>query len=549
MSYRIGVRSIFQTCWWVGVLVIAIPGALRAQVGVEGLVGVVPVSDLPAAAVAQRYVAEKALDAVELQLNVTASTKGETPAQHQGLTGRLITGRSGQPEYKRLPQSFEEGADLASIALRMFEDFTQMLIAYYSGAGEYTINGLCYKPLISFAPYQEYRIPYGSGEIASTSLRGSYLDNLIVRPAFKALLEDGPLAPIISRDGVQLVNNFFESSDGLAPLEVNRMKALTQPDSDGEQYSPLQRTFNRVAEMGGRGEVPRTPDEIEGFHGYRGARSRGEHGTFRNLEFHRFSNLVDIIGSSALIVPFGQCHAPAPIMEEVFPFIHRSDNPLFVHFNRSQEMLDLYLLLKGKQEKVSLATTPGLCVAYDIGHGRGPLESLGISADSRFGLLSGVNRGLSGAGALAAHASRDNCLLGAGSIYPLNNRVQGGKNFSGNFYTRFLRADKFTGLVTDNQLPSFHRYSGGGSRYASKLQLLRGSLGRSGPEVVQPGRWKDPWRDSPSEYATDRAGARMDLASYAQWQKVNCCPRGFSPIVGPSPQIFGSEVYTGDGWN
>ncbi|MCB0329044.1 MAG: hypothetical protein KDD70_05260, partial [Bdellovibrionales bacterium] len=326
--------------------------------------------------------------------------------------------------------------------------------------------------------------------------------------------------------------------------DINRTEALTMPHADGTPQTPLERASLYLPAIGSQGQIPDTPSAANGFHANPQALKRGEvNSSHRNLEFHQFSGMAQFTHFPKAFA--GNCHQNITV-ELIPPFIHRSDNPALYPFSRSKTNNDLLLMLKGKANKVALATTPDVCLAYDLQGTRGLPGALGAwGSDPKFGTLSEINSSLIGALTLNG-ATPNNCMRSSGAVWDLTNRIRGNKPFQANFYTRFLRADKLTNLYSDNGFHSFHRWDGAGSRYPSRLQVVNSSFGTHGPKMVTESRYKDVWTD-PSNYSNARfGGGNIDYARYVVWVGMNCCPKKYKVIWGPTPQIDGDEEFTGD---
>ncbi|MCB0328635.1 MAG: hypothetical protein KDD70_03195 [Bdellovibrionales bacterium] len=518
--------------------------------GINFVGDIITPADIPAVAKAAEYVTEKSLEAS--QLFGDSIQQGKSPAEVNRLATGIALGRSGSLEYQDAQRSYAGGNDPLSIAALMFEDYVKIIVDFYTGASEWKINGIC-SNLLSEVPYQEYYYPVASGEITSDPFRGSHLDNVVVAPTFESFIQNGPMLPIVTRDEITGFLDGYSLSETLTPYDVERVRAPTHPKSSGAQPNFNERVINSGLSIGTKGNIPTASGSASSIKGMNVSFKRGEQGeSFRNLEFHRFSNLVTITKGKFPVVPLGNCHQRLRILEREAPFIHRSDNPLLFPLTRANSYQDLYLLLKRKVDKVQLSASPGHCIGHDFSQARGLIGSIGAwPFDPRFGSLSKVNPGVSGGICQLYGANSDNCLTGAGSLYPLTNRIAKSTTFEADFYTRFLRADKLTGLITKNKLPSFHREGSrrGGSRYPSKLQVLESSFGSTPPRVVQPGTWKDHWRDPASRIQTERKGTDIDIARYVEWTGMNCCPSGYFVVAGPVPEEKGRRIYKADGWN
>ena len=374
------------------------------------------------------------------------TSANKSPAEIRGMASGTFLNSHGVKQYQMNSRSFEGGQNPLAIALDMLSDHIDYIWDFYTGEANWSINGICKKKTF-FYPYQKYDYHMIGGEFTSDIGRGQFLDNLIVWPLFKSILENGPLLPIVSTSGITpVVGGVYDFADEMAPIEINRARAASEPKTDGTQKSPLQRAAAMALALGTQGSIPNTPGESSGFHDHPQALKRGAMGKgFRNIEFHRYSGLESLTRFPQAFL--GNCHH-FMVSELIPPFIHRSDNPLYWHFTRNRTIMDMLYLLKGKANKVALSYTPDVCVAHELAGSRGLPAAMGVwHLDQKFGTLSSVNTTMVGAVALPG-ANQDNCLTGAGNIYPLNNRIQGGFSFAAAAHNRFIRANRLTQITS-----------------------------------------------------------------------------------------------------
>ena len=500
------------------------------------------------------------------------------------------------PNLSPIEKEFQEGNSTLGIAEQLVMDNLQNIIDFYvNWESDWSINGLCFNPPSAWYPYQEYYFPYVWGEINSDPLRGEYLpnDSLIpglpsVREVFEDALKNddvtvggidvtlprGPynllppfsLADQIFDDAPGKTDNAYTFAEEMAPLEINRVKAIAEPDfgSAPENYTLQKEVTDRFGDhldsLGEKGSIPNTPRAIEpgrpalmkrlqNKFGDRMLNTGGYGSAGRNLEHHRFSGISGMGASPQALL--GNCHY-ATVTEVIPPIVHRSDNPAVIPFSRSSHYSDLLLLMNGRLDKLSIADTSGSCMGYDLFSGApgGLPQTLGFDG-GEFGLLGKLNPGNAGVGGIAANANRNNCLKEGGSIYPLTNRIQGNKNFKANFFTKFLRSDKLTSLYSFGLMPSFHRWNynrGGRTHPATKLQVVRSSFGEQSPSPLTENRYEQLWSSNPTNYDRAEKGTERHRAVYVEWHYINCCPGGYHVVWGPEPQIRGRENFNKDMW-
>ncbi|MCI5065703.1 hypothetical protein MRY87_08270 [bacterium] len=508
----------------------------------KGLRESLPETDLPAAATAARHLANKVPEILDLAAD--AATSGKTVAEIQGVSGGLRENAEGIQEPIPLERSYARGNTTWGLVAQMASDYGRAVTDFYGGEADWAITGLCNKKT-KFWPYQQYTWPAIQGEISSDLFRGKYLDRYLIRSLFKRMLFSGFNAPISMVDDVEFAPDAFDVGDFLAPYEMNRVRQVAAPEDDGQQSTPATRAARLAGSVGKRGGVPKNPSEATAAHSNPYALKRGAYNsTHRDLEYSRFSALQTILPFDMPRPILGNCHIKY-VTESIFPVIHRSDNPVVFPFARSSVYSELLMLIRGAAEKVVLASMPGRCMQYNLMNRDGLVGALGAyPTDDRFGTVAKLNRGFSGAATLAG-ASEVNCLQSAGAIYPVTNRVAGGKNFKANFLTRMLRADVLTNLISNNQLPSFHQTPGRGSRWPTKIQITDSSFGSTPPMALNTPWWETVWKD-PDTYSNQRKGTNIDIASFVEWHTYECCPPGMRVIKGDEPQIRGHERYNRD---
>ncbi|MCB0330117.1 MAG: hypothetical protein KDD70_10645 [Bdellovibrionales bacterium] len=547
--------------YWNKVVVVATTIACFANIALADPVQVLrdnlPPTDWPSAGITYLYMLDKIPDIANLVADSYSDPLNPiSPAQVKNIVTGIAPGSSGEDEFQRVGRTYDGGQNILLIALKMVFDFVDNIVDFYTGEADWAITGLCNKKT-KFYPYQRYTWPSLWFEETDKMGRGQYLDDLVIWPLFEQFLFDGPSpGPRFSADNIiDFPGNVYDYAKTQSRYDINRSMALTMPKGNGEQQTNFERIVEYspiLGEVGKKGSVPSAPAAIDQFEDYPGALSRGETSmTHRNIESYRFDGLANL--TNIPVAFLGNCHHRYQSIN-AFPFIHRTDNPLYYYNARSPSYNDTTLMFRGQVSKLinpidSVSSTPGHCTAYDLlgtPGASGMIGSLGFYPNAKYGLLTEVNKGVLGGIATLTTATDKNCLRHAGSIYPLTNRIQKGKNFEADFWLKLIRFDVLSNLVSFQNLPSHHRTAGRGSRWATKVQLTDGVFGSSGPSPVLT-RWSNPW-SNPTGYDNSKPGGEdVYIASGVEWNTYECCPSGYSVIVGDNPQIKGRERY-GDGW-
>ena len=490
----------------------------------------------------------------------------QTPAEIQGLANRIpgTPGIPGTPSvYSPREREFEEGSNVADIAAQMLWDWGLNVWDFYvNWESEWEISGLC-KRKSSFFPRQKYWYPAVWFEQSSDMYRGKYLEQMIVRPLFKEWIEDGTIAGaqagLIGLSG--LFDDRYEMAQELAPREINRVRAISDPKEDGTQKTYVERTEALISALGSDGDISSLHEPLyalgksrmKDLYRYGEVSARG-----RNVESYRFVGLSQYTSIPTAFL--GNWHTS---YSESIPFVHRTDNPLIYPYTRNQSTLDLLLLIRGQPQNLNLGALPGNCLAFNYLDQplTGTPGAMGVDFDGEFGLLSKIHPDEPSLTTLALNANSRKCLRGS-SIYPLTNFVAGGKNFKNAFYTKFLRMNKLSDLYSFGlpymRLPMFHHYSGYGSRFRSKIQIHDSSFdGDDEPHRINLSTLSTPWTNP--GYNNEREagggdggiitgldnGRKLDIGSGVEWHRYDLCRPGYRPLYPRKRQIKGHERYTG----
>ncbi|MCB0320171.1 MAG: hypothetical protein KDD60_04540 [Bdellovibrionales bacterium] len=459
---------------------------------------------------------------------------------------------------------YENGNSLDAIEKKMWDDWIEHNIDYYiKGFSEWAIIGLCSLAPSNYFPYQSYYHPYELTEVRMHPLGGEYFDKDTLYDEYREALLFGETDAPENRDLADdtETEGLYDLAGKQVPVEINRARALAPelrsstsgtPDAvaDKQLYMrPSDRLRNISVARAKQGDIPSIDGKAlqqeltNAGYGQKiiTRNSYSEHGM--SLEYHTLTPW-----SGYGVFPqayYGNCHYNT-ILEEIPPFIHRSDNPESIGINRFKTYSDL--LASDAMDYINLYQ--GWCTSYDIKQGLAMPVSLGDGqpggSPQRYGLLRGLNSKVR----VAVMGSEKECIPGGGAIYPFTNNIEGAKSFKNAAINRYLRANQFMWRINGNgpdaganMNQEFARFPYG-NKPADKLQIHDETDPRiaSNPDVIENlmGSYLNPSKHVTGVYPPDPHRAIMTL-----WKYVRCCPQGYDPIVGPMPQLKGHHPFLG----